>query len=135
MLPLFVSIDWYYFCHNFLPRREILPSNFPKQPSSSTATLQTIPYLTISQPATITSINKNNITSQKEVPGEEPIHIKKVSKEGVEEVIELVLVTENKTIKAEHVKMVANTNAGREDVKKNVITNAGSVATVTLEGG
>ena len=36
---------------------------------------------------------------------------------------------------AKHLKMVANTNAGVEDVKKYFITNSGSIATVDLEGG
>ena len=46
--------------------------------------------------------------------------------------IEHVPVMENKKRDAEHVKMVVSANAGGKDVNKDVIPNAGSVATVTL---
>ena len=56
------------------------------------------------------------------------------TKEDKEEVTELVPVTENKKRDAKHVKMEVSANADRKDVNKDVISNAGSVATVTLEG-
>ena len=48
---------------------------------------------------------------------------------------ELVPVTEHKKRDTKHVKMVVSPNAGGKGVNKDVISNAGSVATVTLEGG
>ena len=83
----------------------------------------------------MTLTNKNDTAVQKAVSGEEPRHIKIRTKEGGEEVTELVPVTENKKRDAEHVKMVVSANADGKDVNKDVIRNVGSVATVTLEGG
>ena len=83
----------------------------------------------------MTPTNKNDTAVQKAVSGEEPRHIKTRTKEGGEEVTELVPVTENKKRDSEHVKMVVSANAGGKDVNKDVTPNAGSVATVTLEGG
>ena len=111
----------------------------PEQPTSSNAPPQPIPTLTISQPATMTPKIINHNADQKAVYGKEPRHIKTTTKEFKEEVTELVPVTDHNKKDAEHVKMVVSANAGgkdvNKDVNKDVIPNAGSVATVTLEGG
>ena len=82
----------------------------PEQPMSSTAPPQPIPTLTISQPATMTP-NKNDTAVQKAVSGGEPRHMTTVTKEGEEEVKEVVPVTENKKRDTEHVKMVVSASA------------------------
>ena len=87
----------------------------PEQPTSSTAPPQPIPTLTISQPATMTPTNKNDTAVQKSVPCEEPRHITTMTKEGEEEVTELVPVTENKKRDANHVKMVVSAKTGGKD--------------------
>ena len=81
----------------------------------------------------MTPTNKNDTAAQKAVTGEEPRHIETLTKEGGEEVTELFPVTEHKKRDAEHVKMVVNTKESGKDGNKDVIPNAGSVATVTLE--
>ena len=83
----------------------------------------------------MTPKNINNNSVKKEVSGEEPRHIKTTTNEVEEEMTELVPVTENTKKDAEHVKMVVSANAGRKDINKDVIPNAGSVDTVTFEGG
>ena len=59
------------------------------------------------------TINKNYTTNQKSVSGDGPTRIKTVNNEGGEDVTEVVMKRY-----AEHVKMIASTNEGREDVKK-----------------
>ena len=113
----------------------MIPAIAPEQPTSNTAPPQPIPTLTISQPPTMTPTNKNNTAVQKAVSGGEPRHITTTTKEGEEEVTELVPVTENKKIDAKQVKMVVSANADGKDVNKDVIPNAGTVATVTFKGG
>ena len=83
----------------------------------------------------MTPTNNNDTPVKKAVSGKEPSHIKTRTKEGGEEVTELVPVTDNKRIDAEHVKTVVSANADGNDVNKDVTPNAGSVSTVTLEGG
>ena len=82
----------------------------------------------------MTPINIKDTAVQKAVLGEEAKHTTTTTKEGEEDVTELVPVTKNKKRDAEHAKIVVNAKESGKDVYKDVIPNAGSFSTVTLEG-